>query len=351
MTVINFKPTVNPVVTTPTTPPTPPTIPPTPPTPPTTVSTDDTRYVLDNSSEIDSVLHCVVMVSNPCLYKRRYQLAKEFLAKPYPGMIIYLVEVIYKDQVPGISDKTNPRHLQIYTDSPPLWHKENAINIGISKLLPKDWKAVAWIDADIEFENNHWVQDTLKLLNRPTPVVCQLFSHALDLNINEDPMTIFQGFGYQSYLGKQHGKPGLLFWHPGYAWACNRVAYDTMGGLYERSILGSGDHNMALSFINKGIASVNSGVTNGYKNHVLGFQKRVQGFLLRYTPGVIRHFYHGSKKSRQYQNRWTILVNHKYDPIIHVFRNKDGLLVPSSTFPSGLVESIYAYFSERLEDD
>ncbi len=312
---------------------------------------DDTKYVLNNNDMIETDLHCVIMLSNPCLYKKRYKLARDFLTKTYPNMIIYLVEIIYKNQVPGISNKNNPRHLQIYTETVPIWHKENAINIGIKKLLPIDWKAVAWIDADIEFENVHWAQDTLKLLNSSKPVVCQLFSHALDLNIDEDPMTIFQGFGYQSYLGKKHGGQGLLFWHPGYAWACNRIAFEKMGGLYEHSILGSGDHNMALSFINKGNASVNPGVTNGYKNHVLEFQKRCDGIILRYTPGIIRHFFHGQKANRKYVDRWKILVKYKYDPFLHITHNKDGLLVPTDTCPLELLDQIFNYFKERNEDE
>ncbi len=313
-------------------------------------STDDTKYVLNNINMIADNLHCVIMISNPCLYKRRYSLAQDFLQKNYPNVIIYLVEIIYKDQVPGISDKNNPRHLQIFTDSPPIWHKENAINIGIKKLLPSDWKAVAWIDADIEFENVYWAQDTLKLLNSPNPVVCQLFSHALDLNIEEDPMTIFQGFGYQSYLGKKHGGSGFAFWHPGFGWACNRVAFEKMGGLYEHSILGSGDHNMALSFINKGHISVNVNVSNSYKNHILEFQKRTEGFILRYVPGVIRHFFHGQKINRKYVDRWKILANHKYDPLRHVTYDDNGLLIPTIECPPNLLEQIMIYFYERNED-
>lgn len=314
-------------------------------------STDDTKYVLSNVDTIDTNLHCVIMISNPCLYKRRYILAKDFLNKTYPNAIMYLVEIIYKGQVPGISDKNNPRHLQIFTNSPPLWHKENAINIGIKKLLPSNWKAVAWIDADIEFENLYWAQDTLKLLNSPRPVICQLFSHALDLNVDEDPMTIFQGFGYQHYLGKKHGGTGLTFWHPGFCWACNRTAFEKMGGLYEHSILGSGDHNMALGLINKGHASVNVGVTNSYKSHVTEFQKRCEGFVLRYTPGVIRHFFHGQKANRKYVDRWKILVNNKYDPLKHVTYDENGLLIPTPDMPQLLLDQILAYFEERNEDE
>ncbi len=315
------------------------------------IKKDDTKTIIKTTNMIDVTLHCVIMISNPCLYKRRYLLAKDFLIRKYPNLQIYLVEIIYKGQVPGISENNNPRHLQIYTESAPIWHKENAINIGIKKLLPPDWRAVAWIDADIEFENINWAQDTLKLLNSPNPVVCQLFSHALDLNINEDPMTIFQGFGYQNYLGKKHGGVGLLFWHPGYAWACNRLAYEKMGGLYEHSILGSGDSNMALSLIGKASVSVNCNVSESYKNHILEYQSKTQNFVLRYTPGIIRHYFHGHKADRKYVDRWKILVKHKYDPLIHVKHDENGLLVPTDICPKILLDEIFSYFNERNEDE
>jgi hypothetical protein len=290
------------------------------------------------------------MISNPCLYQRRYKLAKEFLDRSYPNVINYVVEIMYKDQIPAITDKNNPYHLQIFTDSAPLWHKENAINIGIRKLLPKEWKAVAWIDADIEFDNIHWAEDTLKILNSKSPIVCQLFSHALDLDYLENPMTIFQSFGYQHCLGKKHGGTGLEFWHPGFGWACNRTAYEKMGGLYEHSILGSGDHNMALSFINKGLKSVNDGVTKGYKDHIIAFQERSAGILLGYTPGVIRHYFHGQKKNRRYVDRWKILVTYLYDPS-HLTYNSDGLLIPTERCNPDLLKNIMQYFRERNEDE
>ena len=200
-------------------------------------------------------------------------------------------------------------------------------------------------------ENKNYVFiNTLKLLNTPNPVICQLFSHALDLDMAEDPMTIFQGFGYQHYLGKKHGRSGLAFWHPGFCYACNRVAFEQMGGLYEHSILGSGDHNMALSLIKKAHTSVNSEVTVSYKKHVLEFQKRCDGIVLRYTPGVIKHFFHGKKINRKYVDRWKILVKHKYDPLRHVTYDANGLLIPTPEFPPNLLFDILDYFFSRDED-
>ena len=44
----------------------------------------------------------------------------------------------------------------------------------------------------------------------------------------------------------------MFFWHPGFAWACNRVTYDKIGGLYQEGILGAGDNIMCQLLIQKG---------------------------------------------------------------------------------------------------
>jgi hypothetical protein len=265
------------------------------------------------------------------------------------NIILYLVELAYGNQHFYLTEKGNPRHLQLRGKTP-IWHKENMINIGVKKLLPKNWKAVAWIDADIELENPSWASDTLKVLNGSRDIV-QLFSHALDLNKEEETMSIFPSFGYQYTKKAKYGRSGLNMWHPGYAWACTRKAYEKMGGLYETSILGAGDHNMSFSLIRNSQKSLNQSVTDDYKNSVKSFEKRVRLLRLGYVPGIIRHYFHGSKKNRKYGERWQILVQHAYEPSKHITKNSDGLLIPTDECPKQMLNEIYEYFSERNEDE
>jgi hypothetical protein len=213
-------------------------------------------------------------------------------------VILYIVEMTYGKQKFYITDSKNPRHLQINTDVP-LWHKENMINIGVKKLLPHDWKAFAWIDADIEFENNTWASDTLKILNGCKDIV-QLFSHCIDMNKNELSMSVFNSFGYQYTKKYPYCGHGINFWHPGYAWACTRKAYEKIGGLYQLSILGSGDHNMTFSLLNNCLKSLNPSVSENYKKSILKYQEKMRHLRAGYVPGVIMHHYHGSKINRRY---------------------------------------------------
>jgi len=312
---------------------------------------DTTRVAILNNYQIEDKLHVIVVISNPCQYARRYILAREFIKRMEreESIILYIVELAYWDQGFYVTEKKNKRHLQL-RGTVPLWHKENMINLGVKKLLPVNWRAFAWIDADVEFESTTWASDALKVLNGSKDII-QLFSHAIDMDPKKHAMSIFPSFGFQYSKGSTYGGNGINMWHPGFAWACTRKAYEKMGGLYEKSILGAGDHNMSLSFIGNGIKSINEGTTQEYKDSISEFENKVSSLRLGYVPGLIRHYFHGSKKNRKYSERWKILVDNQYSPILHITSNKDGLLVPTSECPKKLLDDIYNYFSERNEDE
>jgi hypothetical protein len=326
------------------------------------IEIDDIKYIpnrvaksIQENTPVEDTLHVIIVVSNPCQYARRYILAREFIKRfeeneTKNGATLYIVELAYGKQQYHITEKNNRKHLRLHTNTAPLWHKENMINIGVKKLLPPSWKAFAWIDADVEFDNVHWAQDTLKLLNGSYDIV-QLFSHAVDMDATESAMSIFSGFGFQYAHGQKYGRGGVNFFHPGFAWAITRDAYEQLGGLYELSILGSGDNNMALSFIGHGLKTLNHKTSDGYKESVQNFCDKAHGMAIGYVPGVIRHYFHGSKKNRKYAERWLILINYMYDPFVHVKRNADGLLVPTEECPQGLLDDILTYFAERDEDE
>ena len=311
---------------------------------------NDTVESILNNDPISKTLHVIMVISNPCQFARRYILAKQFRQRmeETSNVLLYIVELAYGDQKFHVTDSLNKRHLQVKADIP-LWHKETMINMGV-KLLPKSWKAMAWIDADIEFDSPSWALDTLKILNGSKDIV-QLFSHAIDMNRNEDAMSIFPSFGFQYTKKREYGRSGINMWHPGFAWAITRKAYQKMGGLYQKSILGAGDHNMCFSLIGNYLQSLNENMTQDYKDSVEEFQKRIKGLRLGYVPGVIRHYFHGSKKNRKYSERWKILVSHAYEPSKHVTVREDGLLIPTPDCPQGLLDDILKYFKERNEDE
>jgi len=311
---------------------------------------NDIKQAIVNNDKIEDKLHVIVVISNPCLYARRYILLKEFINRMEQDdsdIIIYIVELVYKKQRFIVTDKKNKRHLQLQTETP-IWHKENMINLGVKYLLPSNWKAFGWIDADLDFDSGSWASDALKILNGSKDII-QLWSHCIDMDMKENAMKIFSSFGFQFCKGIEY-KQGINFFHPGYAWAITRKAYEKIGGLFEYGILGSGDHIMALSLIKNGLKAININSSDDYKEHVKEYENKIKNLRLGYVPGIIRHYYHGSKKNRHYDTRWKILVDNNYEPSKHV-THKNGILVPTKECPKEIIIQIFDYFKSRNEDD
>lgn len=315
------------------------------------VPLDETKIAILNNEPIEPKLHVIAVISNPCQFARRFILAREFAKRMERehNILLYFVELAYGNDDFQVTDPRNKRHLQL-RGNVPLWHKENMINIGVKKLLPPSWKAFAWIDADIEFESTTWALDTLKVLNGYKDIV-QIFSHCVDMDKRQNAMGIMPSFGFQYVKNRPYGGNGINMWHPGYAWACTKRAFQTMGGLYDLSILGAGDHNMSFSFLGKGMDSVNAEATDDYKDSIKTFEDGAKTLRLGYVPGVIRHHFHGLKKNRKYMERWHILVDNAYSPKDHITKNKDGLLVPTAACPQKILDDILKYFKERNEDE
>jgi len=312
---------------------------------------DDSKELILKNSPVEEKLHVVAVVSNPCNFKIRYKLTNEFMKRmeKEPNVILYVVELAYNNQEFEVTSADNKRHLQV-RGKIPLWHKENMINLGVRHLLPKDWKAFAWIDADIAFDNVHWAEDTLKLLNTGGKDFLQLFTHCIDMDFDKKMMNTFTSFGYQYSHNFKKGV-GMNYWHPGFAWACNRKAYDKLGGIFEAGILGSGDNIMCHCFINKAVDSLKTGMSQEYQDFVRDYQEKIQGLTLGYVSGPVRHYFHGKKENRNYYGREDILIKYQYDPFADISRDELGLIIPTKTFSLSFQRDILTYFKERNEDE
>jgi hypothetical protein len=310
---------------------------------------------IKNNFPIEEKLNVIIVISNPCMYSRRIVLFKEFVKRIEleEDVNLFIVEMIYNDGVKNqeftVTSSTNPNHLQL-TSSIPLWHKENMINLGVKYLLPQDYRAFAWIDADVEFESPTWAMDTLKILNGCKDVV-QLWSHSVDMARDETNLNIFNSFCYSYSKNKKYNMHGKDCWHPGFAWAMTRKAYERLGGLYDNAVVGSGDIVMALSFINNVHLWQQSTYNADYNNSMIDYQKKALNIRLGYVPGVIRHYYHGSKINRKYVERKDILITNEFSPSIHITYDENGVRIPTSECPQQFITDIMKYFIERKEDD
>lgn len=302
-------------------------------------------------------IHIITFISNPVRYESRYQLFfpfQEHILSHTPNL--WVCEMQTGDRPFVITDPNNPQHLQIRSVEE-LWHKENGLNL-IAARLPLDWKYVCWLDADIKFTRPDWLSECVHQLQ--IYHVIQMFETATDLGPTGQAINIHRSF-MSNYLTKGAPHPGDLAddeeWymehgHPGYAWACTRHAWDAMGGLYDRSILGSGDRNMAYALIGRVEQSYNEAISESYKRDLKDFEREcVEGikYDIGCMEGNILHAYHGPKQLRGYKSRWEILVDNEYDPDRDIKRDWHGLYQLTNRKPR-LRDDIREYFRQRDED-
>jgi len=311
---------------------------------------DDTKFLLLNNEPIEEKLHVIAVSSNPCNYKIRNKLAREFIKRmeQEPDCILYFVELVYGNQEFALTSSDNERHLQLRGKFP-LWHKENMINLGVKNLLPKDWKAVAWVDADVEFDSPTWAKDTLKLLSNGRDFL-QLFTHCMDMDNDRQIMKLHTSSGYQYRSNFKRGT-GLNYWHPGFAWACNRKAFDQIGGLFQEGVVGNGDHIMCESFRKNASNVIKKGISQAHIDFIDEYQDKFDNLKLGYVLGTIKHNFHGQKENRNYYNRQDILIKYQFNPYIDVTVDENGIVIPARTFPFQMQLDIINYFKERNEDE
>ena len=193
----------------------------------------------------------------------------------------------------------NPRHLQVRTWDE-IWHKENMMNLGIQR-LPSDWEYVAWIDADIQFQREDWIEETIHQLQHY--MIVQMFQTAIDMAPDGCALATHYGFCYSYHTNRPYTSKYYPNWHPGYCWAARREAIDYLGGLIDQAILGAGDRHMALALVGQGAASVEKRLHPNYHDMLSRWEEQANRYIRRdigFVPGSIFHHWHGKKKDRRY---------------------------------------------------
>lgn len=278
------------------------------------------------------------------------------------GVTLHIVELVRGNLPFQVTEHGNPYHTQLRTTSE-FFQKENLINIGVRnacKLHP-DAEYLAWIDADVHFFNPNVMIDTIDQLNRYD--VVQMWAMACDLGPDGHPMIypgvdeaqVARSFGYcyinelqLTSVTKRYGYE----WHTGYAWAMRRSLWEKLGGLYERSIVGSGDNHMAWSFIGKIGWGIEKGVSGAFAEDVKKWCEKAASLVngsLGYVEGLIHHQWHGRKMDRKYVSRWKVLIDNEFDPNLDLEYDAHGLLHLTNRNPK-LQFDLRAYMRGRNDD-
>lgn len=310
---------------------------------------------IQNSQLINSnTLHVIGVVSNPMRFHSRYRIFREWMKamENTPNVKLYIVETAFGDRDFEITEKNNPRHLRLHTNSH-IWTKENTINLAARYLLPKDWKYVAWIDGDVFFDKEGWALETIHQLQHFN--VVQPWSECLDLNFHGGVMQTFKSFGYVDQCGhrkQMHPNEPYTYAHSGMAWAVTRAFWEATCGLMDFSILGSADHHMAFGTIGNVVNTIHKGMHANFFKRCVEWQFRAirfSGMEVGYVPGFIKHKFHGKKVNRKYRERWQILIHFKFDPDADLDYDTQGLY--RLVGKPGLEKAIRHYMLERNEDE
>ena len=291
-------------------------------------------------------LYIILPYFNFCGFRRRHQLFLEFVERyaAEPRVKIVVVEALGPAPLGKLPVF---KHLRFQTKST-IWLKENLINLGIES-LPQKWKYVAWIDADLEFLNPTWVSDTIEQLQDAD--IVQMWRSAINLGPHGETIKVDKSFVYMFVGSDTKWSPTdkYGFWHPGYAWACTRKAYDTMGGLVEWGILGSGDRHIAMCLAGLGQESCPGNIHENYKALLRLYESRVKRFKVSWVDGSIVHYWHGSFADRRYKERWEILTKNGFDPYEDIEYTRDGV-VQLSAHGQRFEKFLNEYFIGRKED-
>lgn len=316
----------------------------------------------------------ITVISNPVRYRSRYELYRKFeRSMREAGATLITVEQAFGERPFEVTERDNPLHVQIRGEDE-LWLKENMINIGInyaSQVFP-DWKYLAWVDADVQPMTGSarpWLEETVQQLQHYH--VVQMFETAYDL----DPAGKVIGKAQQSFMSTYiqsgyklperggfwggHDYYDKEFGHPGFAWAATRFALDNMsspmgGPLIDFAILGAGDRHMCLGLVGC-MEQTFEHLNPAYRAFLMQWQVRCERWIKRdvgFVKGSIYHFWHGRKKDRGYTDRWKILKENNFDPILDLTRDSQGQYRLETYEPRQLPirDHSRSYFRSRHED-
>lgn len=256
-----------------------------------------------------------------------------------------IIELVIGDSEPDLDINSSKYITQHHTESL-LWHKETILN-NIIKTLPKNFKYVFWLDADVVFDNNAWLTDSVNLLENGYNIV-QPFSHCVHLDKDEEPYElpnglllmdtpnninklVWRSFAYNHMTNKRlsntidyntHG-------HVGFAWGIHRHIVDKTL-LFDHALIGGADHIMAHCAEGK---YYHPCLTKTYDPDTISlicewgsdFYDMVRGEIGA-PNGTLFHYWHGDVAKRDYYHR--IKKFEKDNASIHL-RDKHGYFVPN----------------------
>jgi len=299
---------------------------------------------------------CVCCYFNSCSYKsklKNYRIFYEGIKRT--GVKLLTVELVFGDDDFELSEFDDVLQLRTGKENI-MWQKERLLNIGIQKLIEEGYNKIAWLDADIVFENDGWVEDLSNALDK-YPVV-----HGFELIKRIDGSGMVKDY-YLSSVKKYYeaGKLNVVKSLSGGVWAAQAEVLGRVP-LYDYGILGGGDsylffgcfyHNREDWIDQIKREPLFKLSSKPFVDHYFRWAW-IWGSLIKgriaYLNHSIKLHHHGSFVNRQYAERHDILKKHNFNPEIDIKLGKNQVWEWASDKP-GLHKEVKDYFYDRREDD
>lgn len=266
-----------------------------------------------------------------------------------------IVECVIGDSKPQLEESKNIT--RVYTENL-LWHKESLINKVVSE-LPKKYRYVFWVDADVVFTNLNWLVDGVNQLQENK--IIQPFEYCVHLERDETKPSFPMEELRQTYLPNMNNKKvwrsfcancaNTCFWqdecynnhgHVGFAWGARREVLDSVP-LYDKALIGGADHIIAHAAAGQiGHNCIAKSFTDNLEEinqWSAKFYKEVHGEI-GFVKGDLYHIWHGDIDKRQYLKRIQDFTA-KTKQIVR--RDKNGLFVTNN----GDDAYVRNYFKQR----
>lgn len=243
-----------------------------------------------------------------------------------------------------------------------LWQKERVINY-LAEKMPDSIKYIAFIDGDVLFSDDNWVQEAKNKLDQKENLFIQPFSDVYYL-----PKNHYRNHGFYSHstpsvssqIIKSGGKneyintfntKNYIYGNPGMCWITKKETLIN-NPLYDKCIIGGGDTLNLIRWLNlKDIENVPfvKKTKNFIKSFVDdSFKNEIKNIEIDYIDQPIFHLNHGDKVNRKYNERQKIFKDTNFN-VSKDLVNDQGLYryVGDNKDFLKLIEN---YFKERNED-
>lgn len=309
---------------------------------------------LTNYNPPQSDIGVVCCYFNPCDYKSKFLNFSKFLSEIRSTNIEPLVVESYTENSKYRVNKLTKNCISIKTESV-FWMKEQLLNVGIKRLLVKNYKYIMWIDADIKFNKIDWWKDVI--LATEFYGVAQIFSNSKKENVKSENKEKNSSAYKLTHCNKKNDTHILLDrkGEPGYG-CCYHRSFLEKNLLFDLAVVGGGDLlNLIGFYYCKETHDIIlrdrffKNTTYDFKIEFINWCKRNKKIKngVGYANLDIDVMFHGNEVNRRYINREKILKQCEFTPTTDIELNNGIYLIKNKSLEQKLKE----YFINRKEDE